>query len=264
LKRPTTTVLLVLALGGCGAGELQLPPGPDMTALVTAYQAPTAPIDVAMLDTLRTNVQARLLVLHLDWLPDLVADALTRLGAQLDANGLSDPNASPPTNRPIIDAVVSVDRVCVGWDDPPGPPDATKNGAINLTAVVDDGRLRQDVEALATMCHARIQPSGAAARGSSLAVDGFVDGTLDVHFYGRVPRTVAETDVLVRIQGQIGVSGATTSGEADFRVRYPDLDFTVEQPGGEIIVTISTDGVTLQGSNVTVQCSADLSTCNPA
>lgn len=234
-----------------------------MTALVTAYETPTAAIDVTMLDQLRTNVEARLVVLHLDWLPDLVADALTRLGARLEANGFADPNGPTKTNRPIIGAVVQLDRVCVGWADPPGPPDAAQNGSINLTAVVDDGRLRPTVEAVASMCHARIQPSGVSLRGTQVTVDGFVDGTLDVYFYGPVPRTAADTDVLVRIQGAIGTSDQTASGEADFRVRYPNLDFTVDQPGGQIIVTISADGVTLQGSNVTVQCAADLSACNP-
>lgn len=259
-----TTLPLVLAVAGCGASDLQLPPGPDMTALVTSYETPTGTIDVTMLDQLRADVQARLVVLHLDWLPELVADALTRLGARLDVNGFSDPNAAPETKRPIIDAVIQLNRVCVGWDDPPGPPNAAQNGNVNVTAVVDDGRLRPTVGAVASMCHARIQPAGFAVLGTGLAVDGFVDGTLNVYFYGRVPRTVAETDVLVQIQGEIGTSDHTASGEADFRVRYPNLDFTVDRPDGTIIVTISTNGVILQGSNVTVQCAADLSACNPA
>jgi hypothetical protein len=263
LKSLATGAWLALALAGCGAGELQLPPAPDMSALIASYEAPTAAIDVTMIDQLRTDVKARLVVLHLDWLPDLVADALTRLGAQLDANGLSDPNASPPTNRPVIDAVVRVDRVCMGWADPPGPPDAAQNGDVSLTGVVEDGRLRPTLQGLATMCHARVQPSGVGALGEALAIDGFVDGTMDVYFYGRVPRTAAETDVLVQIQGQIATSGQTVSGEVDFRVTYPDLTFTLTRPDGEILVTLAVDGVTLQGTNATVHCAPDLSACTP-
>ncbi len=264
MKLLATTITLGLAAAGCGASDLQLPPPPDVTALVAAYDAPTAAIDVGMLDQLRTDVQARLVVLHLDWLPELIADALTPLGARLDANGFSDPNAAPPTNRPVIDAVIRLDRVCKGWDDPPGPPDAAQNGSINLTAVVEDGRARPTLEAQATKCRARVQPSGVAVRGNPVAVDGYLDGTLDVYFYGRVPRTAAETDVLVQIQGQIGTSGQTVSGEADFRVRFPDLVFKLDRPDGHIIVTISTDGVTLQGTNATAVCAPDLSACTPS
>ncbi len=255
---------LALAMAGCGASELQLPPQPDVSSLVTAYEAPTAALDLTMIDQLRTDVQARLAVLHLDWLPDLVADALTRLGGRLDAYGVSDPNAGVRTSRPVIDAVIRLDRVCVGWTDPPGPPDAVQNGSLNLTAVVEDGRLRPTLEAQATACHARVQPSGLVADATGLSIDGFLDGTLDVYFYGRVPRTVAETDVLVQIQGQIGTSAQTVSGEADFRVRYPDLDFTLDRPDGHIIVTLAADGVTLQGTNATVHCAADLSACAPS
>src|SRR5205823_14572060 len=110
------------------------------------YESPTGTIDVASIQQTLDAVDARLSEMHLDWLPDLVAEALMRIYQRLaDADEPTDPGAGVQTNHVVIDAVIVLHRTCRGWNDPPGPPDAAANGTLELTAVVDHGRLRPDV-----------------------------------------------------------------------------------------------------------------------
>jgi hypothetical protein len=247
---------------GCGAGKLQLPPEPDLSALVAAYDHPTGTIDPAAIDAFRGTAQATLDRLQLVWLPDFLAGALTRLGDQLADSGISrDPNRTVDTKRPVIDAVVQLQRVCQGWSDPPGPPDPAANGQLIATAVVEDGVLRNTIEGAATRCQARVVPANDLVQSAVSSIDGFVDGTIDVYFYGPVPLEVGQTNCLVQIDGQVGVSGATVSGQFDFRVRYPDVDFRVSRPDGDVIVSVGLSGITVRAANLTLQCDAQLATC---
>ena len=62
----------------------------ETAALVMTYQMPTATLDTSNIDQVRADAQARLDELNLDWLPDLLSDAVTRLRTRLDDGGLPD------------------------------------------------------------------------------------------------------------------------------------------------------------------------------
>ena len=51
----------------------------ETAALVTTYQMPTGNLDTSNIDQVRSDAQARLDELHLDWLPDLLSDALAQV-----------------------------------------------------------------------------------------------------------------------------------------------------------------------------------------
>ena len=110
-------VCALTTLAGCGADDLALPPAPDVNALVADYQTPAGTIDPQQIDAVLADARARLDQLHLDWLPDLLAQSLTNLQARLDDAGYSgDPAKSPSSDRPQLDAKIDLTRICRGWD----------------------------------------------------------------------------------------------------------------------------------------------------
>ena len=99
------------AAGGCGPGDLNLPPAPDVSALVAKYSAPTGTISTQNIDQVLSDAQARLAQLHLDWLPDLLAQELTSLRQRLDESGISaDPAREPDRVRPNVEAIATTTR----------------------------------------------------------------------------------------------------------------------------------------------------------
>src|SRR5262249_35072813 len=142
---------LVAAMGvaACAPSAIALPESPNkaqVDAVAAVYESPTGTIDVASIQATLDAADARLTEMHLDWLPDLVAEALMRVAQRLaDAKEPTDPVAPVQTDHVIIDAVIVLERVCRGWSDPAGAPDAAANGSVDLTAVIDDGRLRSDL-----------------------------------------------------------------------------------------------------------------------
>ncbi len=91
-----------------------------------------------------------------------------------------------------------------------------------------------------------------------------VDGAIGLYFYGPVPKTVAETHVLVQLMGQVGTStGGTFSGELDFVIDYPHVEVSLDRPDGNIILEVGLDGVAIRAANATYRCDAALQTCGP-
>jgi hypothetical protein len=256
---------MTMAATGCGPDSLALPPAPDMDALVAAYQTPTASIDPTQLAQIMSNAQMTLAQLHLDWLPDLMAQALVQLRARLANGGLpDDPTQAADTDRPAIDAVIVLTQICRGWDDPPGPPDAAQNGTLQVTAVVEDGRARRTFAGTATACHALLQPTNAIVASPMSDIKALIAGTINVYFYDRLPMTVQETNVLVQITGQLGTMDAGISGSFDFQLIYPNVEVRLTRPDGELILSVGLDGVTIRGANGSYHCDVALQTCAPA
>ncbi len=260
-----SSMLAVVAasLGGCGPGPLPLPPAPDVNALVAKYQAPTGTIDPQNLDDVIGAAQMRIAQLHLDWLPDLLAQAMTQLRARLDDSGVpSDPGARPNLNHPGIDATISLTQTCRGWDDPPGAANIQQNGWLSLTAVIENRTFRRGLVGSASDCHGRIQPTNKIAVAAAPDLKVFVDGSLGIYFYAPVPKTVAETHALVQLSGQVGtMATGNVSGEVDFVIDYPNVEVSLDRPDGNVILEVGLDGVTIRASNATYRCDAAIQTC---
>jgi len=259
---------LLALVAGCGPEDLQLPATPDLDMLVQAYDMPTGTIDPQHLDQIMADAKARLQQLQLEWLPDLVASFLTILRQQADDHGLStDPNGHPDMDRPKIEAVIRVLRNCSGWSDMPASetpaPGTPPNGTLDGTAVISDSELRRTMTINGTSCRAQVEATNRIARSLLPTLDVFLNGTLNVFFYDRLPRTVAETKVLVQISGELGTAQMTVSGTFDFRLFYPNVDFRLPRPDGDIIVSVTPDGITLHGSNATYSCDVALQSCGP-
>jgi len=253
------------ALAGCGPDPLPLPPAPDLNALVAKYQAPTGTIDPQQLGQVMAAGQMRIKQLQLDWLPDLLAQLMTRLRERLDDNGVpSDPSVAPNLNHPGIDATIRLTKICGGWDDPPGAANAQENGTLSVTAVIENRTFRRALVGSAASCRGRIQPTNQIEVAPSTDLKVFLDGSLGFYFYAPVPKTVADTRALVQINGQVGtMAGGNASGEFDFVIDYPNVAVSLDRPDGNVILEVGLDGVTIRAANATYRCDAALQTCGP-
>jgi len=265
---PGALLSAAVAAGGCGPENLQLPETPNLDMLAQAYEMPTAPIDPNQLDQVIADTTARLADLHLEWLPDVIANFLTILRQKADDSGLSDnPNTPPDNSRPRIDAVIRLARNCSGWPDMPpsetAPAGVPPNGTLDGTAVISDSQLRRTMQIDGTSCRALVEPSNRIAQALLPSLDVFLNGSLDVLFYGQLPRTVQQTQILVQISGEFGTAQMTVNGTFDFQLFYPQVNFRVPRPDGYIIASISPAGVTLRGTNATYACDVALVSCHP-
>ena len=257
---------VVLGAAGCAPPALTLPESPnkaEVDAVAAVYDAPTGTIDVANIRQTLDAVDARLTELHLDWLPDLVAEALIRITKRLtDAEEPTDPSVPTPKDHVIISAVIVLERACRGWSDTAEPPDPA-NGTIDLTAVIEEGKLRPDLWGAAHACRTRLDPLDASALTvmPSTALNLSVDGSLDVRLYGPLHRSVGEAKFLLLFSGRLGADDLTADVSFDFRVLDGHFDFRLAVSDGDIIVELGATSISLRASNATFVCDLASRSC---
>jgi hypothetical protein len=263
------TALAALALG-CGPDTVTLPTPPmqaETAALVMTYQMPTGNLDTSNIDQVRSDAQARLDELHLDWLPDLLSDALAQARTRLEGAGLpTDPSTTPDPREGQLTAVVNVTRICPGWSDPAGPPDATTNGSIVVTAIADTGKLNPEIWGTATSCLARFPPAddttGALTSAMANVVKATLDGTLIFYSLGPLPQNSSDAELLVIFDGTIGVGDHVGSASFDFELQKNQVKFRVPvASGGEAIVTVGTT-LGIEGANGGFSCDLTSVSCH--
>jgi hypothetical protein len=269
VSRVAAIALAAVGLG-CGPSTVTLPTPPmeaETAALVMTYQMPTGNLSTSNIDQVRADAQARLGELHLDWLPDLLSQALAQLRTRLDGAGLSDdPATTPDSRKGQLTAVASITRICAGWSDPPGPPDQAANGSLEVTAIVDTGKLNPEIWGTATSCLARFPPAGstgaiAVASATSAVVKATLDGTLILYSLGPLPQNAADAQLLVVFSGSIGVGDHVGSASFDFEISKSQVKFRVPvASGGDAIVTVGTT-LGIQGANVGFSCDLTRLTC---
>jgi hypothetical protein len=263
----TALVLAALALG-CGPGTVTLPTPPmeaETAALVMTYQMPTGSLDTSNIDQVLSDAQTRLDELNLDWLPDLLSDALTRVRTRLDAAGLpDDPTTTPDTRKGQLTAVVTVTRICAGWSDPAGPPDQPANGSVEVTAIADTGKLNPEIWGTATSCLARFPAAGSTgpvASTTSSVVNATLNGTLILYSLGPLPSDPSDAQLLVVFSGSLGVGAQVGSASFDFQISKSVVRFRVPvASGGDAIVTVGTT-LGIAGANAGFSCDLTTVTC---
>jgi hypothetical protein len=268
VRRAAATLAAAAAafLVGCGPETITLPDPPmaaETQQLVALYDMPTATLDTAGIDQVRADAQARLEELHLDWLPGVVSDLLVLLRARLDAGSLpTDPAAEPKGRRAQITAVVELRRICVGWDNPASAPDEATNGALDLTAIVDTGKINPEAWATASACRVRSPPAddGSAIVVMPKVVNATLDGTLIIYALAPLPGDVADAQFLVSFTGSISIGDQTKSASFDFEVVDKSVRFRVPAGGGDAIVTVGTT-LGIQGANAGFSCDLTSLTC---
>jgi len=257
-RRWRACVAVLPAIAACGPEPVTLPEPPkasETAQLAATYDNPTAVLDTSNIEAVAADARARLADLNLAWLPDLAVDTLTRARGRMSDGGLpTDPAVTEDTSRPIIRAAVDVHRVCVGWSDPAGLPDEAANGAIHLTAIVEDGRLDPELWGPVSACRTRVVVGPAA-------IEATFDGTLIIYLLAPLPQRPADGQFLLSFEGTIGANGQTHQAAFDFEYLQGSIRFRVPvASGGDAIVTVGTTfGV--EGANAGFTCDLTARTC---
>jgi hypothetical protein len=266
---PCGGALLLAALAlGCGPGTVTLPTPPmeaETAALVMTYQMPTGKLDTSNINQVLSDAQTRLNELNLDWLPDLLSDALAQLRTRLDAAGLpDDPTSMPDTRKGQLTAVVTVTRICAGFSNPAGPPDQATNGSVEVNAIVDTGKLNPEIWGTATSCLALFPPAGstgAVASATSTVVNATLNGTLILYSLGPLPSDPSDAQLLVVFSGSLGVGAQVGSASFDFEISKSQVKFRIPvSSGGDAIVTVGTT-LGIEGANAGFSCDLTTLTC---
>lgn len=269
--RTAVALFSVLApMAGACTAEVALPDPPreaQVSMVAAIYDSPTGTIDAANLESKIDDIEARVTEMHLDWLPPLIAEALERLSQRIDDAGLTSDTEDGAENskHTIIDAVANMKRVCRGWSDSPGAPDEATNGFLELTAVVDDNSLREDIWGDAKACKARLDPLDDVLGGLTItpspSANLSLDATLDVRLYGPLPRTFGDAKFLLIFSGRLGTDDRTADASFDFRVLDGQLAFRYAVSDGDVIVEVGATSISVRGSNGTFTCDLASRSC---
>lgn len=267
-------VAVALGVARCSPDvTLPTPPNQAQTAaLVAVYQMPTATLDPSTIDKVLADALLRLADLHLDFLPDLISNLLVAVQRRVDEGGLSDnPATRVDESRAQVSASIEVHRICPGWSDPAGPPDEAQNGALDMTVIVDTGRLNPELWGTATACKLRVPPAGTASATASAisvvtppVVNATLDGTLIVYDLGPLPQTAGEAQFLLTFDGMITIDGQTKSLSFDFQVQNGSIAFRLPVDGGDAIVTVGSTALGIRGANASYSCDLATQTCAPS
>lgn len=269
-RRGSSLLVPACAIGAFACGpdvDYPTPPLAEETkAIVATYDQPTGTLDVARLDQIAEDVRVRVDELGVDWLPELMSDVLVRLRERFNAGGLpEDPSAPPDSDRAEIKAVVELSRVCSGWSDPPEAPNATVNGSIEMTAIVEKTQLEREIWGTATDCRQRLTRSGTVipSGGLDLAVNGQLDGTWILYLGGPLPTQGRDAEFFMSFAGELGLEGRLRPLTFDFRVIDGQVQFRHPVDDGDIIVSVGLGSFSLAGQNATYQCDLAKLYCQP-
>ena len=178
------------------------PPTPpkqaETEALAASYDKPTGMVDLSNIRETLGAVDLVIPSLALDWLPAYASGLLVDLNQRIEGSGLpSNPDASVEFHHFILSAVVELQRICAGWAEPAGPPNAAANGTIDATAIVENGRLDAEVWGTATACKVNLTSLNGALSG-----DGSLDGALTLLLLGPLPTDDSNARFLLTFTGQ--------------------------------------------------------------
>jgi hypothetical protein len=254
-------VVLVATGGAACVSRLEIPAPPmqeETQAIAAIYDLPTGSFGLGNAQSTLSSVSAAVPALALDWLPNYASGLLTALEDRIKSSGLPDnPDATVETHYFILSAVIALNRVCLGWDNPPGPPDAATNGSIALTAVVENGRLHPESWGTATGCKLNLMALNGATMGNAT-----INGTLILYLLGPLPGSDSQARFLFTFDGTLAVDNQTLSTSIDFRVFDGLLAFRLPVSDGDIIVELGTgSSVTLRASNGTFRCDFSALSC---
>jgi hypothetical protein len=250
------TALLLLTAWGCGPTTVDIPQVPALQVAVDLFNHPTGTVPIEDVSAQVAAAGQRFDALDSSQLVELLSQGLASLRQREEANGLPViPSATRPANKPKVDGFLRVTRTCRGWNDASTTPDPA-NGQMVILAVVRDRDLKSALSATATTCKDRVQVAS-----TNVFVHPYVDGVLNIGLEGPLPRTIAETNMVVQTDATLGNEARTARLSFTFRVIYPTVEVAVPVNDGQIIVSRNPNGFEMRGSNGTFTCSIETGTC---
>jgi hypothetical protein len=254
--------LAALAALGCAKQSVDVPEPPDMSGLLAAYQAPSAPLSAA---TVAEIVARRTeLVDQFERLGGLepVLASLGALGGQTDvtSSALAGPGETESLSSALQaggitvtgDGFLTLTRVCTGWEAAASPDPA--DGSIALTAVFSDEGFEAVVWGEARDCRYRFD-------GHDLRLDGQVrlhTGTLLVG-------GADGAELTIDFDGSAEVDGQGSSSTFSFRVAFSSSRVEIELDVSAGNVVFFADEVTksygFRAANGTWTCDFEAGIC---
>ncbi len=209
-----------LLASACGNDLPDKPVGPDMDALVAAYDAPTAALDQTVADELAVQLRDHLGITDsLAAVEEQVRTLLEEVFEEDDGEASTLRRGEEETEddggRQVVlegDGFAIIERVCAGWGPEP-TIDEDANGSLRLTA---------------TFSEAGIDPViWGELDGCREIIEGFqvgADGGINVHTGAPLSLSrLGETPLLFQLLAEIEVDGEELPGQ--------DLDFRLCPPG---------------------------------
>jgi hypothetical protein len=235
------------ALAGCAAPRVDKPTAPDMSELVSLYDAPDAEFDasqapeiaaaIAALDTLLARTSLR------EQLVDVLLEVLD------EASRLSEPDEDLPL-RIEADGFMLVTRICSGWASA-AAPDRAENGALLVNATFSERGLDPIVWGSAVACRylsaeARVQldqPFGAA-------------DAVSVYWGASVHRgNLAQRALLVDLNLAATIDGQPLSLSFDFRsLENGNIEYRIPRDDGSLVAEVVGDRVRLRARGGAYDC----------
>jgi len=253
--------LLALAVAACSdPPEVVVPQGPDMGALLAAYEAPSAPLtEASILCTVAAGVQALDVAARLG-LCETGASGLPMCEAPevvmgtLDALRLAEVESAlaPASTRQDAltiagtefaeEGFMQVVRRCPGWPDDSDPE---TRGRVDLTAPFSPSGIGPVVWGRLERCH--------LVQG---AVQVDMDADVSVHLGGDVSLAdLDEATMTFRLAGTVVREGEEVEFDLDFRVR-PEPRFELRLPleDGHVLLLVEPEAIGFAASNGEWRC----------
>jgi hypothetical protein len=260
LRPPHPLVLFLSGAVGSLACErgIELPEPPvEVEQLVAEYEEPSGTLNEQGAAALVTEALRRQQLVDASQLGLVVAEQLVAIRGQLEGRDLPTTPGQTAPDLPELDAFVRLRRICRGWEDDGAPPDQGLNGFIELTAVVEQGRLTPVLWGPAERCRTRVPLPGER----ELTWNAYLDGDLWVRPIGSLPRDVTEADFLLGFQGTVGGERLRGTVNFDLRFAYPQIELRLPVADGNVIASVGLEGVSLRARNGQFACSVEPPAC---
>jgi hypothetical protein len=246
--------------GGC-RDEVKVPPPPDVTSLVAAYDAPTGELTAETIGAVQLALEDELEVLasFCGWqegaIDDLCSNNACNACSGLDplSQAFRSVSNSSDGSEDFEDATNGLDGFARLTSTCPGPGrlptyDAAKDGYVVLTIGFKDGGFDPAFGGKFVDCQLRVD-------------DAPVTANLDLAFALRrrfLPKDLKGTEPIVRITGTIDDSAGSSNVDVSVRfsiVSGADFAFSFEVPDvGNMVFISGLSGIGIQAANGRFSC----------
>jgi hypothetical protein len=249
-------VFAAFALASCAAPELAVgkPAAPDMSAVVAAYENPTAVLDTATLQSAVSLATTRATLVA-------ATDVYRRLTGGIEQASQAYNEKHPPSGSgPTFEAsgYLSVTRICDGWATSPSPDPA--NGTLGLTV----GFTQQGIDPVIwggfERCLYRVGQSQillANAPGPDAGVRAYVGAALSFS-------AITASPIIVALGVHAELDGSAEDAVFDVRLGGPSgpVELRIPATGGQVIASVAADqSLSFRAANGTFSCDLPTKTC---
>lgn len=258
MNRPRAVLLglLPLALGSCAS--VDVPVGPDLTAISDVYAEPTGTVDGETIASAAAAALVDLELVHGLGELEFVTDSLQSVSETIHDVAADDENSIRS-----IRGSANVRTICPGGAAEPTSDPA--NGDVEYTVAYEQSRLEDTIWGTLTDCVFH----DAGARPLSADVEpgpGHYDGTMDIYLGEEVKLTDLDfPSFLFRLDGHARIAAMDTEVGMDFRLLRADSVVEVRAPAadGDVIFGFGSDAarVNLRTRDTTYCCDFDARSC---